>query len=171
LIVTIPGGNHELDLERGRLNAPHLLRDVEGDFQMEVRVSGAFRPADQAGVCRAGIFLYAGQRFLRVEKIVKSWEETTESCVSFSQEPEPGGNTWTWGVSRDQPVSLRLARRGDAWEVAFRQDGSSAPVWRVIKRGVAAKVKIGVFAEARSSGIFQLIFDRFTLAPLGGESP
>src|SRR5690242_14159504 len=38
LTITVPGEGHELSVQ-GDLNAPRLLRDVEGDFAAEVRIS------------------------------------------------------------------------------------------------------------------------------------
>src|SRR4051812_31099083 len=49
LTITLPGSDHDLGIERGRMNAPRLLRDVEGDFVVQVRVGGLFRPSTESG--------------------------------------------------------------------------------------------------------------------------
>jgi hypothetical protein len=38
LTIEMPGGDHDFDPLRKRLNAPRLLRDMEGDFEIQVRV-------------------------------------------------------------------------------------------------------------------------------------
>src|SRR4051794_37371747 len=44
LTITVPGEGHDLDpVDDVALDAPRLLRPVEGDFAVEVRVGGAFR--------------------------------------------------------------------------------------------------------------------------------
>jgi hypothetical protein len=48
LTITVPGKGHEFAVAKGRLNAPRLQRDVEGDFVMEVRV-GAASPTTKPG--------------------------------------------------------------------------------------------------------------------------
>src|SRR5215472_13005840 len=48
--IELPGGDHELDPKRNRLNAPLLLRDVEGDFAIQVHVSASFRPFAESSV-------------------------------------------------------------------------------------------------------------------------
>src|SRR4051812_2737975 len=45
LTITVPGKDHDLGVERGRMNSPRFLRDVEGDFVVQVRVGGDFTPS------------------------------------------------------------------------------------------------------------------------------
>src|SRR5947209_3073819 len=52
LTLTVPGRGHGLDVSNGRLNAPRLLRDLRGDFVVQVRVGGDFRPKRLAGGLR-----------------------------------------------------------------------------------------------------------------------
>ena len=56
LTMTVPGQPQEVDVTRGRLNGPYLLRDVEGDFVVQVRVGGDFLK----GQGTAGLLLLAG---------------------------------------------------------------------------------------------------------------
>src|SRR5437763_144727 len=63
LTISIPGKDQTLyDSE---LNAPRLLRDVAGDFVVEVRVSGMFEPTawskDSLAFKEGGILLPAGK--------------------------------------------------------------------------------------------------------------
>jgi hypothetical protein len=45
LRIAIPGKPHIMSTEIGKTNAPRVMRDVEGDFGVEVRAFGPF-PAD-----------------------------------------------------------------------------------------------------------------------------
>ena len=45
LAIAVPAKDHELVPDRGRMDAPRLLRDVAGDFTAQVAVSGDFRPS------------------------------------------------------------------------------------------------------------------------------
>lgn len=38
LTIELPGTDHDYYPLRGRVNAPRLLREIEGDFEMQVRV-------------------------------------------------------------------------------------------------------------------------------------
>ena len=40
--ITIPGKDHSLAVERGQMNAPRVLQEVEGDFIVQVKVSADF---------------------------------------------------------------------------------------------------------------------------------
>ena len=48
LTIEAPGKDHDLGVERGLMNSPRLLRDVEGDFTAQVRVGGDFRPSSES---------------------------------------------------------------------------------------------------------------------------
>ncbi len=60
LTLTIPGKDHDLGVERGRMNAPRLLRDVEGDFVVQVRVGGDFTPSNGSTTTERVPFVGAG---------------------------------------------------------------------------------------------------------------
>src|SRR4051794_6272305 len=49
LTISVPGKGHELNYERP-MTAPQLLRDVEGDFDVQVRVTATFLPVNPLGV-------------------------------------------------------------------------------------------------------------------------
>src|SRR5947209_9057939 len=42
LTITVPGTDHALCIEQNRMNAPRVLRSVEGDFICQVKVSGKY---------------------------------------------------------------------------------------------------------------------------------
>ena len=64
LTITVPGKGHQLDIVQGGLNAPRLLREVEGDFLVQVRVRGDYRPADldKPGMLRQAGLVLLGSR-------------------------------------------------------------------------------------------------------------
>src|SRR5262245_24989465 len=64
MTVTVPG-------KEDRINSPHLLREVEGDFVVHVRVGGTFRPTGRSGVHRAGIILIAPGTRVRFERCAR----------------------------------------------------------------------------------------------------
>jgi hypothetical protein len=60
LTIEVPGRHHDLGVENGNMNAPRLLRDVEGDFTAQVRVDGYFRPTITSTFNKAVPFVSAG---------------------------------------------------------------------------------------------------------------
>jgi len=72
--IELPGGDHDLNPYRNRSNAPRLLREVEGDFVVQVRVSGSFRPSvkssmdDEDSRVAAGLVLIPAEKnYIRLE--------------------------------------------------------------------------------------------------------
>ena len=60
LTIELPGRHHDLAAEADIVNAPRLLRDVEGDFTAQVRVDGYFRPTIVSTYNQAVPFLSGG---------------------------------------------------------------------------------------------------------------
>jgi regulation of enolase protein 1 (concanavalin A-like superfamily) len=72
--MELPGTYHEFNLKRKCFNAPRLLRDVEGNFVVQVRVSTSSRPSVKSSVDRmqprvaAGLLLIAtDEDYIRLE--------------------------------------------------------------------------------------------------------
>src|SRR5256885_16281855 len=42
LTIGLPGTDHSLSCERGQMNSPRVLQEIEGDFIVQVKVSGTF---------------------------------------------------------------------------------------------------------------------------------
>ena len=68
---------HDLNADIGKYNAPRVMWDVEGDFEVEVRVDGDFRPGNlcnRAGgipFVGAGIVICdGGDNFVRLSGVV-----------------------------------------------------------------------------------------------------
>ena len=75
LMITIPGGTHDLNMELGGMNAPRVLREVDGDFTVQVKVSGGFDPGNEAAKSgtapfnSAGLLLWQDEKnYLRLER-------------------------------------------------------------------------------------------------------
>jgi hypothetical protein len=68
LTIEVPGKDHDLAPKRERFNAPRLLRDVEGDFVMQVRVRALFRPSDKSSVDGENPSVAAGLLLIPIEK-------------------------------------------------------------------------------------------------------
>jgi hypothetical protein len=172
LTITIPGKDHPLDVPNKRLNAPHLLRDVQGDFSVQVRVGGVGKPAGGTGYHRAGLLLTDGWVFWR-------WERSAD------QDPKEKAHDLWFGIHwRGQegsvtghgdslplkgPIYLRIERRG---EKVFLASSEDAKTWLTATTpssfGIVIKLpqalKVGVVAESTAAGEFKVEFDQFKLS-------
>src|SRR5262245_42497543 len=58
--IAIPGSDHSLAIERGQSNAPRVLKEWEGDFQVSVTVDAPFPKAAKSTVTGRNPFHGAG---------------------------------------------------------------------------------------------------------------
>jgi hypothetical protein len=175
VIVTVAGKGRD-GAPAKDLSAARLLRDVEGDFAVQVRIRGDFRPAPataerkarpQLGLFRrAGILIADGEGFAGVQR------------AGALSSPSPTYHFWCGAhidgkfTRRDiHPVSgpprgptyIRVERWDNDLGVSLSGDGNTwePTVLQPIK--LPKKVKVGLIAEATDSGTFEAVFDQFTL--------
>lgn len=60
LTIEMPGGDHDYDTARKRLNAPRLVREFEGDFEIQVRIRIDSLPSAESTANDASEDDYAG---------------------------------------------------------------------------------------------------------------
>jgi regulation of enolase protein 1 (concanavalin A-like superfamily) len=172
LTISVPGAYHDLGAERGCMNAPRLLFDVEGDFTAQVRVSGDFQPSmdstvsGKVPVVGAGLVLLVDEKtYARLEQFglyrgqqkfedLACWELRQNGRMTFSRASPPRKLKETY---------LRLERRGDEMRAAVSEDGLSWTELQSIRITLPRKVKLGVDAISTSSLPFAPNFDQFQL--------
>ena len=171
LTIIVPGNNQELMAERGNMSAPRLLRDIEGDFTAQVRVSGDYSVPDGTSPFRgAGLLLMADEKnYVRLERVVGAlaggrihgvWELRRDGRL----EPSPNGYPPLSGTA----TYLRMERRGDKLFGAYSEDGAKWTELKPFDLDLPRKVKIGVAAWAAASR-FAPSFDQFRLRQ--GQGP
>jgi WD40 repeat protein/regulation of enolase protein 1 (concanavalin A-like superfamily) len=177
LTITVPGKDHDLGAERGQMNAPRLLFDVEGDFTAQVRVSGDFQPSTDATVrgkvpvVGAGLALLLDDKtYIRLERFglyrepkyenFGSWELRQNARMTFSRTSPPLTGKETY---------LRMERRGDQLLGAVSEDGSKWYELKPIEVALPPKLKLGVDALSTSSRPFAPFFEEFQLKLGQGE--
>jgi regulation of enolase protein 1 (concanavalin A-like superfamily) len=171
LTITVPGKGHEFDFEAGRLIAPHLLRDVEGDFAVQVRVGGDFHK----GGGRAGLLVLAGDKGVTLSLGVRPRNGRSHAyCwVRFFDQRSTTATTFDGFVDLNGKAgSLRLERQGHTFTTKGDLDGQGWKTWEETEGGVRLPqtVKVGVFVEATASGSFKAVFDQFKVTPLAGPA-
>src|SRR4051794_2491571 len=73
LVIEIPGKDHDLWPRDRQMNAPRLLKEVEGDFDVQVRVcvegkvSEKSTAAKRASAIGAGLLIVSNETIVRVE--------------------------------------------------------------------------------------------------------
>jgi hypothetical protein len=145
---------------------PCLLREVEGDFDLRVRVGGDFGQRGLAADDRrlAGLVVQGDGGFVRFARSAIGGKSLI--CL-FIKDYHPGHHhRERLSTQGTPPAHLHLVRRGDRlsfrsdegvnWGEGYEESGYLLP----------RKVKVGVFAEATAEGTFEAVFDQFSLTTL-----
>jgi regulation of enolase protein 1 (concanavalin A-like superfamily) len=152
LTITVPGRWHKLEFLRDRPTyklgadsaAPMLLREVEGDFTVRVRVTGAVAPPPQG---RGGADFKAGLLVLDGNKRV-------QAILS----PPLG-----------KPMYILIKRRGDKMTAKYCWDGVTwpdDPEWTVQVQA-SKKLKLAIVASSDGDGVFKAEFDQLKITTAG----
>jgi serine/threonine protein kinase/regulation of enolase protein 1 (concanavalin A-like superfamily) len=170
LTIDVPPTPHDLSIERGRTNAPRVLREVDGDFRLQVKVCGDIQPMAAGSVpgrlsCQAGgILLWSDERnYVRLERAVLNWNGkiTTYSAFESRAKGRPRA-AYQLGIP-DEDTHLRLERRGNQLRAFVSADGE---VWRSLQKidiDLPAKVQVGVAAVNAPQQPLQVRFEELQM--------
>ena len=169
LRITVPGTLHDLSAEIGKLNAPRILREVEGDFLIDVRVEGGFRPAGPCTRANSLPYLGAGllvwfddKNYIRFERAALERNGKNEPYVNFELRRE-GRREGGGMVVPEAAAYLRLERRGDQVVVAHGPDGIQWAAPRALPVSLPRTVRMGVAAVSSSAQPFAARLDSLRL--------
>jgi hypothetical protein len=192
----LPGGDHDLDRKRNRLNAPRVLWDVEGHFVVQVRIRGEFNPTRKSSTpgvppsVTAGVLLtFPDGTFVRLDFGAARGVRGRQGCVYMRYLDRLGGGMFTTVFDRDwkqwplpdkaEHAYLKLEWDGKLFRAFLGPDGEK---WTQIGGPfgcrVPPKLKVGLAAYSTSTEPFKVRFDQFKLtrigpgahAPVGGRN-
>jgi regulation of enolase protein 1 (concanavalin A-like superfamily) len=173
LSMVIPGFDKDLSIERNRMNAPRLVRNVSGDFSAVIRVRGSFQPSflktaqDRQSFLGAGLFMAMDDRtYVRLERAAMFRDGRVSHYVNWELRLNgawaKSGNT-AQAPLNDTDTFLRLSRRGADLYAEFSQNGSDWRALEAFRANLPAQVQIGVAAVTTGMGAFTPEFDSFSL--------
>jgi regulation of enolase protein 1 (concanavalin A-like superfamily) len=170
LTMRVPGTWHDLNPDTGKLNAPRVIREVEGDFLIKVKVEGEFKPGGKSTNPRglpyngAGIIIWSdSENFIRLERGALLRKDKITATAAF-EEREGGYRGAVHNItSQPGPVYLRLERKGSRIFGAVSFDDSSWTALKPIDTVWPAKLKVGLSAINSSSQPFAVQFTDFAL--------
>jgi regulation of enolase protein 1 (concanavalin A-like superfamily) len=167
--ITVPAKRHDLTVDNAT-NAPRVMREVEGDFVVTVKVVGDFRPGGQSTNPKgvpfngAGILVWSDpDNFIRLERAAVARGKNVNTYVQFSEleggtagavhnEPMKGGDCW-----------LRMERKGSRIHGSISFDGKTWKDLKPIQTVWPTKLKIGVAAVSSSGLPFAVTFEEFVV--------
>lgn len=173
LTITVPGTTHDLSSYHSiykKRNAPRVVRKITGNFTVEVKVTGAFKPG-RAGTLPeadpfngAGLLLWANtENYLRFERniwttshghssyepLLQYWKDDTDLTP---------GTPSTKPYFRGHSTYLRLTRQGDQIRAAVSNNGVRWMKTRPVTVQFPQTIKVGVDAINTSRKPFTVEF-------------
>jgi len=155
--IRIPGEYHDLWPVSGKVNAPLVLQEVEGDFSITVAVAQidkAERDTRIAGLAGTTSF-HAGslviwqdaKNFVRFDRtqMDRAGQQITSCYLHIFKDGARVAEAAP--VVPDRPTQLRLTRKADSLTAAYSQDGGKS--WKAMapqKIDLPSKVKVGISA-------------------------
>jgi regulation of enolase protein 1 (concanavalin A-like superfamily) len=175
--ITVPDEPHDMNPDRGPVNAPRILREVTGDFTLRVRVTGDFEPGKETTNPRsapfngAGLLLWMGEEdYVRLERNVWLRGEDQRQCFpplfqAFKDGVDQGTNPplTTKEFFVGESTWLRFERRGAALTASCSHDGDEWVFAKRIELEIPETVHVGVSASNTSNHPFRVTFDQYKL--------
>lgn len=179
--IAVPGTPHDLGIAS---NAPRVLRDVEGDFRVQVKVSGDFNPGNnplslgKVSFQSAGLLLGEDEKHcVRLERNVWVTNQGLTRWYRPLFEHHRDYRTLLHMPANEQPVFrgrssyFRLERRGNMIHAFWSHDGKDWMALDPIQVRLPRRTRIGVSATQASKTPLIVDFEEFqvTTAPAKPE--
>jgi regulation of enolase protein 1 (concanavalin A-like superfamily) len=171
LVIDVPRSPHYLQ-ELGRTpNAPHVYKEVDGDFEVQVKVVGMFKPSGPSERLRdtpsngAGLVLFRdADNFITVQRLAFLRKGTLMNTVALQQRTENRGQGNRTPKFGSGAVYLRLARKGKTIEVSASTDGTTweAVNLKPIEVDWPDHLKVALVAINSSQEPFSVTFEEFS---------
>lgn len=183
LNISVPGTPHALVIERNQMNAPRVVREVEGDFVAQVKVVGHFPRGAEAKVegrrpyHSAGFFLAKDDKsYIRLEKAEMVYGADNITFVGF--ELCDGGVPKRMANGLESPIDpklehafLRLERVGGQITASVSMDGENWKKLAPMTVDWPAKLQIGVTAGHNTADPFAPAFEMVSVTPKPASKP
>jgi hypothetical protein len=170
LAVEVPGTWHDLNPHVNKLNSPRVLRTVDGDFSVTVKVGGEFKPTGKPQNPKSvpssggGLVVWKdSDNFIRLERFALSRNKKVTPLVIFLEreagyqgaehnEGYPGGDCY-----------LRMERKGSRITGSWSTDGSKWKQLKPIDTLWPAQLKVGLTVANSNSDLLTVKFEEFAL--------
>ncbi|MEO7299239.1 MAG: DUF1349 domain-containing protein [Verrucomicrobiota bacterium] len=169
--IDVPGTAHDFAAELQRWNAPRVLAQVDGDFVLEVKIHGAFQPAEPSTIegrrpyHGAGLLLVQDkQNHLSLQRGAVLLGKKLRHYANFEWRHGPDAKVSNYEFEiEDRDISLRVARRGNRILAMASQDGVNWRAFNPIEVDFPQNLSVGVEAINSSKKPFSCSFHGLSL--------
>jgi RNA polymerase sigma factor (sigma-70 family) len=177
--IAVPGTDHALCIEQKRMNAPRVLRPVEGDFIVQVKVSGTYPVGGKSlvGTRRpfhgAGLLLWKdANNYARLERAQVMFDGQAGSYANW--ELRKDGDFARMGGAgeldlKDAATWLRVERQGNTLYGSVSANGVQWTTLEPMAVDLPRKLLVGICAGQNTNLGFTPTFEHFRLFQTVGE--
>jgi regulation of enolase protein 1 (concanavalin A-like superfamily) len=164
LRISVPGTWHDLSVEKRKINAPRVLQDVEGDFIVQVLISGTVHPGPNSTsqglpFNGAGLLVWQDENnYARLERAgIMQGTQFVPYALFETRSKGRLGVSPSFKIP-DRDTYLRLERRGSKILAAVGPDGIVWQALQPLSLELSNKLKVGVAAVNTSTDPFAAEF-------------
>jgi regulation of enolase protein 1 (concanavalin A-like superfamily) len=174
LVMSIPGSLHDLNADIDKYNAPRVLREVEGNFSIQVKVVGDFKPGPKSMRAKGlpfnggGIFVWRdSDNYIRLERGAVINRGKLGTFAIFEEREGGSSGAQHNGQLTPGTTYLRLERRGSRIYGFTSKDGQHWSELKPIDTVWPAQLKVGVDAINSSNEPFKVRFEELVFKGKG----
>jgi regulation of enolase protein 1 (concanavalin A-like superfamily) len=175
LLMNIPGTLHDLNADIDKYNAPRVLREVDGDFAIQVKVVGDFKPGTKALREKSlpynggGLFVWRdSDNFIRLERGAVVNKGKVGTFAIFEEREGGSRGAQHNGQLTPGTAYLKIERRGSRIYGFTSKDGKHWAQLKPIDTVWPSELKVGINAINSSNEPFQVRFEELTFK---GKAP
>lgn len=182
LRIVVPTTHPTEEVDHGKTVRPHMIRKVEGDFVLTVRIQHTFKPeAGKAETARAKTMVAAGVGFIDADDAkntfsvchmnTKSGEKwNTGQLMQIMHRGGGSGSGSSGQAAADKPAYLRVTRKGEEIKSEFSADGKKWQAFSTMKMTtLGSAVNIGPVACQSTDAEYSVEFTEYDIKPLTEE--
>ena len=170
--LDLPATRHDLSVETDSVNAPRILRDIDGDFIAEVRVDGEIQPTGPSTIPgrkpyqSAGLLLWLDdETYVRLERAAMIQPDTggIQFFVNLELRRDGAMAGAMGALTADEPLYLRLERKAGRVFGSFSRDRLNWQGFKPLPADLAGPARIGVLAISSGSNPLRVEFEGFSI--------
>jgi regulation of enolase protein 1 (concanavalin A-like superfamily) len=181
LRIVVPTTHPIEEVDHGKTVRPHMIRKVEGDFVLTVRIQHTFsKDAGKAEAAKQKTMVAAGIGFTDADDAkntfsvchmnTKSGDKWTTGRLMQIMHRGGGSGSGSGGDPLDKPVYLRVTRKGEEIKSEFSGDGKKWQNFSTMKMNtLGPAVNIGPVACQSTDAEYSVEFTEYDIKPLAEE--
>jgi regulation of enolase protein 1 (concanavalin A-like superfamily) len=179
VVIKVPDAAHDFAGELNRWNAPRIIRDAKGDFIIDVKVSGQFKPVDGSNIPPrrsyngGGILLIKDKNnHVSLQRGAVYLDGKVRHYLNFELRKDGELATSLYEVDlEDGDVQLRLERRGKKVYGMGSNDGIKWKSYDPIEVDLPDELTVAIAAINSSKAPFACAFEDFAIFHKASEKP